>query len=60
MARNTLKYARVDPALRERMRAEWNRPVEWPLALLVLALVLASAPAYLSYRRRERMVAKPA
>jgi hypothetical protein len=54
MARNTLKYARIDPALRERLRAEWNQPVEWPLALIILALVLASAPAYLSYRRREK------
>jgi len=58
MARNTLKYVRIDPALRERMRQEWNRPVEWPLGLIVLALALASAPAYLSYRRRERRAGK--
>ena len=54
MARNTLKYARVDPALRERKRAEWNRPVEWPLVAIMLVLIAASAPAYLSYRRREK------
>ena len=60
MARNTLKYVRVDPALRERKREEWNRPVEWPLALIVLALALASAPAYLSYRRRERRAGRQA
>ncbi len=58
MARNTLKYARLDPALRERRREEWNRPVEWPLAAILAVLVLASAPAYLSYRRRERKAAR--
>src|SRR5712691_9253226 len=60
MARNTLKYVRVDPELRERMREEWNRPVIWPLVAISLFLVLGSLPAYVSYRRRERMAAKPA
>ena len=45
MANNTLKYQRIDPALRERMRDEWNQPVVWPLALLVLVLVLLLLPA---------------
>jgi ABC-type transport system substrate-binding protein len=58
MARNTLKYARVDPLLRERKREEWNRPVVWPLALIVLALALLGTPAYLSYRRREKRAGK--
>ena len=26
MARNSLKYQRVDPAMRERSAREWNRP----------------------------------
>jgi len=60
MARNTLKYVRVDAALRERLREEWNRPVIWPLVAISLLLVLGSLPAYVSYRRRERMAAKPA
>jgi ABC-type transport system substrate-binding protein len=59
MARNTLKYVRVDPELRERKREEWNAPVLWPLAAIVAVLFLGSLPAYLSYRRRERMAAKP-
>ncbi|CAG0996026.1 hypothetical protein RHDC4_02830, partial [Rhodocyclaceae bacterium] len=37
---NTLKYQRVDAALRERLRAEWNRPVLWQ-PLLALALLVA-------------------
>jgi ABC-type transport system substrate-binding protein len=60
MARNNLKYVRVDVDRRAALRREWNRPVLWP-ALLVLALLAAgSVPAFLGYRRRERMAAKPA
>jgi ABC-type transport system substrate-binding protein len=60
LAGNTTKYLRVDPVRRAELRREWNRPVVWPL-LAILALLVASAvPAYLSYRRRERMAAKPA
>ena len=58
MARNGLKYQKVDAALRERKRAEWNRPVLWPLGLLVLVFLAGAAPAFVSYRRRERMQAK--
>ena len=60
MARNTLKYVRIDPELRERLREEWNRPVVWPLAVILAVLVLGSLPAYASYRRRERRAAKHA
>jgi oligopeptide transport system substrate-binding protein len=60
MARNGLKFQRIDVALRERQRAEWNQPVVWPLVLIVLLLALGSLPAYVSYRRRERMSAKAA
>jgi len=60
MARNYLKYLRVDPATRARLREEWNRPVLLPLALIVLALTASAIPALISYRRRERMAARPA
>jgi ABC-type transport system substrate-binding protein len=60
MARNNLKYLRVDVERRAALRRAWNQPIVWP-ALLVLALLVAgSIPAFLSYRRRERMAAKPA
>jgi ABC-type transport system substrate-binding protein len=59
MARNGLKYIRVDAALRQEKREEWNQPVVWPLIVVLAVLLLAGAPAYLSYRRRERMAAKP-
>lgn len=54
VANNTMKYTRLDPALREAMRAEWNRPVRWPLvagALLLLALVW---PAWRHWKRSEQ------
>lgn len=60
MAGNTLQYLRLDVAERSAKRAEWNRPVLMPLALAVLGLVLSAIPAWRSYRRRERMAARPA
>ena len=60
MARNSIKYLRIDAAKRAEMRAAWNKPVLGPLALIVLALAASSIPAILSYRRRERMAARPA
>ena len=57
MANNTLKYRRIDPGLRASRRAEWNRPVLWPIALLVGVLVVGIAPAVIAWRRRERKTA---
>ncbi len=57
MANNTLKYRRIDPALRESRRDEWNHPVLWPIGLLVGALVVVIAPAAIAWRRRERKTA---
>lgn len=54
MANNTLKYRRLDPQLRQRLREEWNQPVLWPLWLGAGMLALAVLPAILGYRRRER------
>ncbi|MFN7086745.1 MAG: ABC transporter substrate-binding protein [Burkholderiales bacterium] len=54
MANNGLKYQRIDPQLREKLRLEWNRPVIWPVALILLALVAGSVPAILVFRRNER------
>ncbi len=52
MARNELKYRNIDPQLREQMRTAWNRPLLWPLGLMLLLLVLLLAPAIVVYRRR--------
>jgi len=60
MSDNKLKYLRVDPRKREALRREWNQPVLWPAVLLLLLLIASIVPAVISYRRRERMAARPA
>ena len=54
MANNTLKYRRIDPALRSSMQAQWNRPVRWPLLLFAAALLAVIVPAFIGHRRRQR------
>jgi ABC-type transport system substrate-binding protein len=60
MARNNLKYLRIDPQKRAAFRARWNHPVLWPIALIVGLLAVSAIPAVMTYRRRERMAARPA
>jgi len=52
MANNTLKYKRIDVPLRNKLRAEWNRPVWMPVIILVLVLLVSLLPAAILYRRR--------
>ncbi len=53
MARNGLKFYRLDAAQREVRRDAWNRPVAWPLLLLLLVLVAFTLPALHTWRARE-------
>jgi len=53
MANNSLKYKRIDPAMREARRSEWNAPIFWPLWLIGAVLLLATLPAIISYVRKE-------
>lgn len=57
IVRNTLKYQRVDVAQREAARAEWNRPVLWPLIVVGLLFAALIAPAFAYWRRHERAIA---
>ncbi|MEX0637725.1 MAG: ABC transporter substrate-binding protein, partial [Burkholderiales bacterium] len=57
MARNNLKYVRVDVERRAALRRAWNQPIVWPALLILALLVVGSIPAFMSYRRRERMAA---
>jgi ABC-type transport system substrate-binding protein len=54
MANNTLKYTRIDPRMRAERRAAWNRPVFWPIVVMLAVLVASAVPAVVTYRRRER------
>jgi hypothetical protein len=57
LANDRLLYFKVDPALRAAKIAEWNRPIWWPVILIVLVLLAAVIPAVRSWRRRERETA---
>jgi ABC-type transport system substrate-binding protein len=60
MARNNIKYLKVDTEKRAALRAQWNKPILWPIGLILLALIASAIPAVVSYRKRERMAARPA
>ncbi len=53
ISRNGLKYHRLDPALRQARRAEWNPPRLWPALLALLVLGLGCIPAVRTWRARE-------
>lgn len=53
MANNTLKYKRIEPELRTAKRKLWNRPIWWPLILLLFLSVIVLLPGIITYRRRE-------
>ncbi len=57
MANNTLKYKRIDPQLRARLRVAWNQPLFWPFGALALLLALGIVLALRVYHRRERSAA---
>jgi oligopeptide transport system substrate-binding protein len=59
MARNGMKYRRIDVARRAERRAEWNHPTLWPIGLVTAVLVIGSLPAISTYRRRDRATARP-
>ncbi|HQR02639.1 MAG: ABC transporter substrate-binding protein [Proteobacteria bacterium] len=50
---NTLQYQRIDAALRDRLRTQWNRPEPWPLVVVAVLLAMLALPAFGTYRRRE-------
>ncbi len=55
MARNVLKYRRVDPVLRAQERGAWNRPHLMPVIAAVLLPAAIALPAVIRYVRRTRL-----
>ena len=51
---NTLKYRRIDVALRNQQRGRWNPPVVWPVALLLFITLTLVVSGFAVYRQRER------
>jgi hypothetical protein len=54
MARNTLKYRRIDPVLRAEARRDWNRPLWMPLVLVVAGVLAVGGLAWGSWRRAQK------
>jgi len=54
MANNKTKYINIDVELRKSYQAQWNKPVYWPLMLILLAFLCLLLPAYIIYQRIER------
>ncbi len=54
IAYNTLKYVRVDTKDRAIKRAQWNRPILWPVVVFAGVLATGIVPAIILYRRREK------
>jgi len=55
---NTLMYRRIDAETRARLRAEWNKPLWWPVLAVGVLVLAAVASAVVGYRRRERAQAR--
>jgi len=56
IANNTLKYKKIDPLLRAKLRQEWNHPVTWPLWTLLVVFIGIVVPGIVVYRKRSRTV----
>jgi len=54
MANNTMKYKRINPAIRATLREEWNQPNLRPIYIVGGVLVAGLLPAMFSYRRKNR------
>jgi ABC-type transport system substrate-binding protein len=57
MARDVLRFHRLDAAQRVRDQAAWNAPILWPLALLACVAALLMWAVRRAYRVREAAVA---
>ena len=58
MIRDPGRYMRLDPAERVQRLHEWNRPVWWPVFLIIAGLVAVVLLAMRSFRQRERTNAR--
>ncbi len=54
MTIDTLKYISIDVPLRQALRIKWNKPILWPIMLLIMVQVLLILPYLLAYQRKER------
>ncbi|EKD91807.1 MAG: hypothetical protein ACD_29C00364G0002 [uncultured bacterium] len=53
IANNTLKYQAINPQSREQLRKKWNKPILWPLWILLGFLIVIFIPLAWTYWKRE-------
>lgn len=53
IANNTLKYQSIDHTLRQEKQKTWNKPVLWPLWVLLGFILVMFIPLTITYWRRE-------
>jgi hypothetical protein len=49
-----LKYLDLQPAVRARLRKEWNAPIRWPLWIGLALVVVFVAPAIFTFFRERQ------
>lgn len=54
MARNRLKYGKINPEVRAKLRQQWNHPTFWPFVLIIIILFFSSVALLITYYSRER------
>lgn len=59
ISKNTLKYRRLDTALRQKKQQEWNQPVIWPLVVLLIIILIVIIPGYRSFKQRQTRTINP-
>ncbi|WP_230460529.1 ABC transporter substrate-binding protein [Sansalvadorimonas verongulae] len=59
IARDTLKYLKLDTAQRLRKQQQWNTPVVWPALVTFAAVLLLIWPAMRAYRQRQTLRVNP-
>jgi len=55
MANNTIKYRGIDNQTRQKLQHQWNKPILWPLILVVTSLILVLMPAWFMYQRKKKL-----
>jgi oligopeptide transport system substrate-binding protein len=53
IANNTLKYQKINPSLRAHLHEKWNKPILWPLWILLALIIVIFIPLIVTYYKRE-------
>ncbi len=58
VANNTLKYRKLDTASRDKLQKVWNKPVLWPLVVLIVLIVIIGIFVSMGYRKIQNKTQK--